>query len=60
MRHRILVMNSNMIVEMSSQLSDTVPRDDFLKKKILAKAFPVAKAFPIEFTARGQLSGFSD
>lgn len=47
-------MNSNMIVEMSSELSDTGTRDDFFKKKkFLAKAFPVAKAFPTEFTARG-------
>lgn len=60
MRYRILVMNGNIIVEMSSELSDTVPRDDLKKKKILAKAFPVAKAFPIEFNARGQFSGFSD
>lgn len=29
MRHGILVMNGNMIVEMSSELSDTIPRDDF-------------------------------
>lgn len=28
MRHGILVMNGNMIVEMSSELSDSVPRDD--------------------------------
>lgn len=33
MRYRILVMNGNMIVEMSSELSDAVPRDDFKKKK---------------------------
>lgn len=33
MRYRILVMNGNIIVEMSSELSDTVPRDDLKKKK---------------------------
>lgn len=34
MRHGILVMNGNMIVEMSSELSDTIPRDDFKKPQL--------------------------
>lgn len=66
MRHGILVMNGKMVVEMSSELSDTIPRDDFSKNYFLAKSFPIAKAFlivkafPIEFAVRGQSSGFSD
>lgn len=32
MRHGILVMNGHMIVEMSSELSESVSRGDFLKK----------------------------
>lgn len=32
MRHGILVMNGNMIVEMSSELSESVSRGDFFKK----------------------------
>lgn len=38
-------MNGNRIVEMSSELSDTIPRDYFFKKNPLAKAFPIAKLF---------------
>lgn len=42
---RILVMNSNMIVEMSSELSDTGTRDDFLKKKIPSQGFSSSQSF---------------